>query len=443
MNHLTPWEDDIRRRLVNHQATPPVMGWEKLQARLSEQQKANGVKAPATPPAAKPSHKARFAIIATTLTAAASIALVFLLKPAGSTDLMPSAGQASPTATTTPATSPQSQAASTITKPLAAISSAPSFSSEAASLLSQVVEANKQPEAEAAIAPSLNTQAPTPIEATDSATQATQIVSTERTESNSPVDQSNKLVRPTRTQATFTPTRHRSTPHLAFALHASALQSDSKQRGGYAANELMFSAAPDLSSAPETPNDFGMIVSSNIAREVNTHVRHRTPFQLGFSVAYPLTDRWSLSTGLTYTRLSTDIESGSDASYYLTHQKLHYVGVPLQARFTALATRPLDLYITAGGMLEKCVYGEQTTTYQINQSHRSSDDDPKRVGKGLWQASLNASAGVQLNITTSIGLYFEPGLTWYAPDQSSLPNLRHDKQWQFTMQGGLRFTLGK
>lgn len=168
---------------------------------------------------------------------------------------------------------------------------------------------------------------------------------------------------------------------------------------------------------------------------------HHAPLQLGFSIAFPLRPHWSISTELTYTRLATDIESGSDEYFYQIRQRLYYVGLPLQIHYNILISQRINLYVASGSTIEKCVSGEQTTTYQVSEAHRSNNGSSNRIGRGLWQWSLNASAGVQLNILPKIGLYFEHGITWYDPDGSSLPNPRHDKPWQFTMKGGLRYTL--
>lgn len=229
-------------------------------------------------------------------------------------------------------------------------------------------------------------------------------------------------------------------------MQANALPGARSQSGGYAGSGFLLSAMTATPNSHESPQyaDLTQLLFSNLNREVTTRVKHQTPLQLGLSVNIPLTGRWSLGTGLTYTRLATDITSGSDASYSLTEQRLHYVGIPVQVRFTALASRWADLYVSAGGMLEKCVYGVQTTSLYVNDFYKSqTSSDPQHVGRGLWQASLGASAGVQLNLTPSVGLYFEPGFTWYPSDGSSLYNIRHDKPCQFTMQGGLRLTLGR
>ena len=246
----------------------------------------------------------------------------------------------------------------------------------------------------------------------------------------------------------YTGFRHAHQPHRSqrsishmpqLSMNAQVHPSNHKNMDGYMAKNLDPSQHPNQSKPGNS--DWDLVVAENLNREVNTRISHHVPFQFGLNVAIPLTSKWFVSTGLTYTRLTTDITSGSDASYFVTKQRLHYIGIPIHAGYTFFSSRPFNAYATAGFQIEKCVSGTQSTTYSIDQSYRSSSAYHNKLGRGLWQASFNASAGLQFNVTRNIGLYFEPGVSYYVPDGSSLPSIRHDKPWQFSMQGGLRFSF--
>lgn len=246
-----------------------------------------------------------------------------------------------------------------------------------------------------------------------------------------------------RTFATPSRTTKRSARHTpTFALHAATASGTHNSQGGYFALSSPFlGSATAANGYTEARNDLGLIAGENLNRDVGTRIRHHAPLQFGLSLSFPLTERWSLTTGLTYTRLSTDLESGSAASYYLTTQRLHYVGVPLQAGYTLFRSRPVNFYVAAGGTIEKCVKGTQTTAFHVDDTYKSATETDGSLGRGLWQGSLHAAAGAQLNLTRGVGLYFEPRLTYYIPDGSSLPNARHDQPWRFGWQAGLRFSL--
>jgi len=448
MNHLTSWEKDISSRLKSHHATPPAMGWEKLQQRLGED-------APAAAPAPAPSGgKAvrpkwlHTAIFATALTAAASVALAFLIKPAVDGLSVPDTpaaqvGNALPDTDNTQAeTAPQHPMAYhpqdlSPTRTRTSANSGTQVSATACAF-GNTFDKTASPDLPAE-------SAATPLQATnEEKAETTEKPRNEKKEQGKafPFKTTSDFESSRQTRQSPTP-KQRAARHLSFSVHGATPQSDNKQKDGYANPNLLLAAMPVAASIDYASGDMNAILANNILSDVDTHVRHHTPLQLGFSVAYALNERWSISTGLTYTRLTTDIESGSETSYYLTSQRLHYIGLPIAARFTVFSSRYFDAYVSAGGMIEKCVDGEQTITYQIGESRKSSNETADRVGRGLWQASLNASAGVQFNILPALGIFFEPGLTWYADDHSSLPNIRHDKPWQFTMQGGLRLTLGK
>lgn len=457
MNHLTSWEKDISSRLKSHQATPPAMGWEKLRQRLGEN-------APAAPPAPAPSwEKAvrpkwlRPAIFATALTAAASVALVFLIKPAVDDISIPGTPAAQAESAQPGTNNTQAEAASrrpVAYEPQDLSPTCTGASGNSGAQASTAVCASEMAFDKAA-SPGL------PIENTATTLQASGEEKAEttgkprsgkkeqekailfKTTTDNEELLRHKLFDKSKQAREYSTARRRAARHLSLSVHSATPQSDNKQKDGYANPSLLLEAMPVAASIDYAGGDMSAILSNNILSDVDTHVRHHTPLQLGFSVAYALNERWSISTGLTYTRLTTDIESGTETSYYLTSQRLHYIGLPIAARFTAFSSRYFDAYVSAGGMIEKCVDGKQTITYQIGESRKSSSEAADRVGRGLWQASLNASAGVQFNILPALGIFFEPGLTWYADDHSSLPNIRHDKPWQFTMQGGLRLTLGK
>lgn len=220
------------------------------------------------------------------------------------------------------------------------------------------------------------------------------------------------------------PSLQRNTNHTPLlAVNAQVHPANRMSMKGYMAKSLDYSYRNSPNGSGN--NDWNLVVAENLNREVNTRINHHVPFQFGLNIAIPITQKWFVST----------------ASYFVTEQRLHYVGIPIQAGYTIFSSRPFNAYATAGFQIEKCVSGTQSTTYSIDQSYRSSSAYHNKLGRGLWQASFNASAGLQFNVTRNIGLYFEPGVSYYVSDGSSLPSIRHDKPWQFSMQGGLRFSF--
>ena len=147
------------------------------------------------------------------------------------------------------------------------------------------------------------------------------------------------------------------------------------------------------------------------------YVHHRQPVRFGLSLRYRLDDRWSIESGLSYTRLSSDITTTVNDVMRVTEQRLNYIGLPLNISYDLWKSRHFGLYVTAGGTIEK----------QLDASP--------------WQFSLNGAAGAEYKLSNSFSLYAEPGLGYYFKDGSSTPTIYKDHPLNFNLNIGLRFNL--
>ena len=186
----------------------------------------------------------------------------------------------------------------------------------------------------------------------------------------------------------------------------------------------------------------GMIVYNK--PEVKTEYSHRMPVHIGASVRYEFSKRLGLETGLTYSLLSSDLKTGTestDGSWSKGVQTLHYLGIPLNLSFSIVDSRLVNVYISAGGMMEKGVRGSIKTDEYINgRFHDSSEHSI--TPKGL-QWSVNASAGIQLNILPQLGLFMEPGISHHFRNGSHIRSVYSDKPTDFSLGFGLRYSLRK
>ncbi|MGN0222609.1 MAG: hypothetical protein ACI4AM_01145 [Muribaculaceae bacterium] len=172
--------------------------------------------------------------------------------------------------------------------------------------------------------------------------------------------------------------------------------------------------------------------------QVINDVDHHLPVRLGFAISFPLSDRFSIGTGLTYTYLATDSYSGSIHSYFDSSQTVHFIGVPLSLSYRVFSVGRFDAYAIGGAMVEKAVHGRVDEVYILNGTEYRSDS----YGTELpWQFSLNLSAGLQYNLSPTLGIFAEPGLQYYIPDNSSLCTIYSDKPLNFSLNLGLRLTL--
>lgn len=174
-------------------------------------------------------------------------------------------------------------------------------------------------------------------------------------------------------------------------------------------------------------------------KDLNTEVRHRQPVRAGVSFRYDLGRRWSIETGLTYTMLSSDIDAGSEFRRCLIERKLHYIGIPLNASYDFLQKKRWSMYATAGGMLEKCVSGREVAEYVSNGVTSSTDTHEIPVRELQW--SVNAAVGAEFNFTPLIGIFAEPGVSWFFDNGSQIETIYQDRPFNFNFRVGLRFSF--
>lgn len=189
--------------------------------------------------------------------------------------------------------------------------------------------------------------------------------------------------------------------------------------------------------------DSPMLDMSSVNRdeETKTEYEHHLPIRIGLSVAYALTDRLSISSGLTYTRLSSDIKDASRESKYIGEQRLHYVGIPVNVSYKVASSRWISLYGTAGVLAEKCVSGTTDEGYVENNTMKYTNTHD--ISSKPLQMSVNAGVGIQFDFIDNVGIYAEPGLSYYFDDGSALQTIYKEKPLNFNLNVGVRFKLSK
>lgn len=183
----------------------------------------------------------------------------------------------------------------------------------------------------------------------------------------------------------------------------------------------------------------GMLVT-NKGHLADRRVRHRLPVHAGASIAYRINDRVSVETGIAYSYLSADIHEGSDSYYFAGEQSLHYVGIPVGVRVRAMSWKNFDIYVGAGFEADKCVSGTLKKSYVTNGQTR--DDGHESISIRPLQWSVNAGAGVQYNISSMVGIYAEPGLSYYFDNGSNIESIYSEKPLNFNLNIGLRVSFG-
>lgn len=198
-------------------------------------------------------------------------------------------------------------------------------------------------------------------------------------------------------------------------------------------------SSPGVADTKDSP----MLDMNTINRDIETKTEyeHHLPIRIGLSVAYALTDRLSISSGLTYTRLSSDIKDASRESKYIGEQRLHYVGIPVNVSYKVASSRWISLYGTAGVLAEKCVSGTTDEGYVENNTMKYTNTHD--ISSKPLQMSVNAGVGIQFDFIDNVGIYAEPGLSYYFDDGSELQTIYKEKPLNFNLNVGVRFKLSK
>ena len=178
--------------------------------------------------------------------------------------------------------------------------------------------------------------------------------------------------------------------------------------------------------------------------EVNDSYTHKMPVKLGLTARYAFTNLLGIESGLTYSLLQSDIKRGSESttgSWSNSEQTLHYLGVPLNLTFNFLNSKYVDVYASAGGMMEFGVKGSIKTTDHLHNSMTSTHQNAITPKGLLW--SVNATAGVQVNVLPSLGIYVEPGMSHHFKNDRQPRSSYTDKPTNFALGFGLRYTFRK
>lgn len=165
-----------------------------------------------------------------------------------------------------------------------------------------------------------------------------------------------------------------------------------------------------------------------MAKQHEVKAHHAQPVKVGVSLGYRLSSRWAVNTGVTYSYLSSNF---AEDKHVVERQKLHYVGVPLTASYSFLLTRHAEVYVTAGGEVEKLVKG----------SREMDNFESDKLTEKRPQWSVKAAVGGAYHFTPSLSVYAEPGMTHFFDNHSSVVNVYKDRPTSFSLNIGLRFNI--
>lgn len=189
---------------------------------------------------------------------------------------------------------------------------------------------------------------------------------------------------------------------------------------------------PDPSVGGSNDVDYLMAAAYKVLQKSpQGKAKHHAPVSVGMQLAFGIAPRLSMSTGVVYTRTSSDFYPYAPNNDYNVHQVLHYVGIPLGLNYELWRSGGFHAYVMAGA---EAAYNVKNDTDEDGTKKQDAKRD--RV-----QFSGKASLGAQYDISPNVGLYIEPGAKYYFDNGSDIENTFKDKKLNFNLQFGLRFNL--
>lgn len=195
--------------------------------------------------------------------------------------------------------------------------------------------------------------------------------------------------------------------------------------------ESMPGVIPDPTAGGIYGEEYLLASYKAIQRNQQGNAKHHAPVSVGLQVAFGIAPRLSLSTGLVYTRTSSDFYPYAPSSSYNVHQVLHYVGIPVGLNYEFWQSGGFHAYVMAGAEAD----------YNVKNDTEEEGVKKENAKRDRVQFSGKASLGAQYDITPKVGLYIEPGAKYYFDNGSHVENTFKDKKLNFNLQFGLRFNL--
>ena len=164
---------------------------------------------------------------------------------------------------------------------------------------------------------------------------------------------------------------------------------------------------------------------------------HYIPVNFSLALKYQLNNRFGLETGLSYSRLKSEFEMGSNGNTINEQQTIHYLGIPLKGTYNIFSRQAWSLYGSLGVTAEIPLYSPLSTSYYLHGMLEATD---KSTIHAPWQWSVGTGLGLEFNFTPNIGLFAEPSLHYYIPTGTQIETYRTEHPFNFSLPIGIRFT---
>lgn len=174
----------------------------------------------------------------------------------------------------------------------------------------------------------------------------------------------------------------------------------------------------------------------NALKKRQMKLEHNQPILFGFNINKKLSRKLSVETGINYTYLHSRIVSTDELlNPSKDNLNFHYLGIPISLNYDLIRWKNLKLYLSAGGMIQKDIYGKLRTNQNLENPKKFNS---LRISQTHPQFSANASLGISYPIYNKLSVYTTLGGSYYFDAGNEYATIYSDKKWLFNFNLGLK-----
>lgn len=184
----------------------------------------------------------------------------------------------------------------------------------------------------------------------------------------------------------------------------------------------------------------------NDEKEINpeSETTHMQPISFGLVTSFDLTPKLQIETGLTYTYLSSETKSKSSDFSNSEKVQFHYLGIPVNLNYTLLSVNKLDLFVTAGAMIEKDISGkikyyDEKKASILNSGY--ANESSSKIKQKNPQLSVGTGLGITYPIYDKAKLFGKVGGRYYINANNEFKTYYSDEKFGLDIQLGIKFNF--
>lgn len=199
-------------------------------------------------------------------------------------------------------------------------------------------------------------------------------------------------------------------------------------------------------------DSYGMFTMSkmqayNEDEKVNpeSETTHKQPISLGVLTSFNITPKMQIETGLIYTHLSSETTNRSESFTNTEKVQFHYLGVPLNINYTLLSVNKLNLFVTAGTMVEKDINGkiryndEKDISSVVNGGY--ANESSAKINQKNPQWSIAGGVGITYPLYHKTHLFGKVGGRYYINANNEYKTYYSDEKLGLDIQVGIKFNF--